>query len=532
MIRFDRVTFTYGGAERPALHDVDLSVPKGELALVTGPTGSGKSTLLRAVNGLVPRFSGGLLEGRVTVDGRDTSLHEVRDLAGLVGYVPQDPRTGFVTETVEEELAYTMEQLGLDPQTMRKRVEETLDLMGLAGLRSRRLSDLSGGEAQRVAIGAVLTADPPVMVLDEPTSGLDPAAAEEILAAITRLVHDLGRTVLMAEHRLERVVQYADTVVHIDAGGGLTAGEPAAMMESSSVAPPVVHLGRLTGWSPLPLSVRDARRRAELLPELLVPPTPAPFPPGPPVLTATDLTVIHRPVVALREASIATAGGEVVALMGRNGSGKSSLLWAIQGTGRRDGGTVVVYGHDPAALDPGPARRLVGLVPHTPGDLLFMETVGDECRRADETSGADSGTCLRLARRLLGAIDESAHPADLSEGEKLGLALAVQLTAHPRLVLLDEPTRGLDYGAKHRLGEVLAELAAAGASVIVATHDVEFAAEVAGRVVVLADGEIVADGPTSDVVVSSPVFAPQVAKIIPGGRWLTVADVAASLESA
>lgn len=221
-----------------------------------------------------------------------------------------------------------------------------------------------------------------------------------------------------------------------------------------------------------------------------------------------------------------------MALMGRNGSGKSSLLWAIQGVGRRDGGTVQVDGQDPAELEPGPARRLVGLVPHTPADLLFMETVADECRRADEVAGAPAGTCRGLARQMLGAIDDHAHPADLSEGEKLGLALAVQLTARPRLVLLDEPTRGLDYEAKHRLGEVLAELAASGCSVIVATHDVEFAAEVADRVVVMADGEVVADGPTSDVVVASPVFAPQVAKIIPGGRWLTVAEVASSLESA
>ncbi|KGM08362.1 cobalt ABC transporter ATP-binding protein, partial [Cellulomonas bogoriensis 69B4 = DSM 16987] len=267
MIRFEDVTVTYPGAGGPTLRAVDLAVEEGELALVVGPTGSGKSTLLQAATGLVPHFSGGVLTGRVTVDGRDTRTHLPRDLADLVGVVLQDPAAGFVTDTVEDELAYGMEQLGLPSSTMRRRVEEVLDLLGLAPLRDRPLADLSGGERQRVAIGSVLTSHPRVLVLDEPTSALDPAAAEEVLAALTRLVHDLGLTVLLAEHRLERVVQYADRMVVVDAQGDVRDGAPADLLRTSPVAPPVVELGRHLGWDPLPLSVRDARRRARSLRE-------------------------------------------------------------------------------------------------------------------------------------------------------------------------------------------------------------------------------------------------------------------------
>lgn len=529
MIRFENVTFTYPDATRPVLSDVSLQIGEGELALVVGTTGSGKSTLLRAVNGLVPRFSGGTLAGRVVTAGMDTSRMPVRDMAAGVGFVAQDPVTSFVTETVEEELAYTMEQLGLPPQVMRKRTEETLDLMGLAALRSRRLTDLSGGEAQRVAIGAVLTAHPPVMVLDEPTSALDPGAGEEVLAALTRLVHDVGLTVLMAEHRLERVVQYADTVVHLDGEGRATIGDPKTVMEESTVAPPVVHLGRLMGWSPPPLSVRDARRRAA---DLHLPPPPAAAPAtGEPLASVTDLSVTYGAVQAVRRASLAVRAGEVVALMGRNGAGKSSLLWALQGSGPRHRGRVQVAGEDPARRDPAAARRLVGLVPQEPANLLFMETVADECARADETGLAPPGTCASLLERILGPTDPDRHPSDLSEGEKLGLALAIQLSAGPRMVLLDEPTRGLDYSAKARLTTVLAELATGGTGVMVATHDVEFVAAVADRVVVMADGEIVADGPTAEVVVASPIFAPQISKVLAPGPWLTVEQVAAALET-
>jgi energy-coupling factor transporter ATP-binding protein EcfA2 len=529
VIRFEQVTVTYPDASAPTLREVDLHVPEGELCVVVGRTGAGKSTLLGAVNGLVPHFTGGRLAGRVLVAGRDTRTHPPRELADVVGVVGQDPLAGFVTDTLEEELAYGMEQLGLPPDVMRKRVEETLDLLGLADVRGRALADLSGGQQQRAAIGAVLTAHPRVLVLDEPTSALDPTAAEEVLAAVTRLVHDLGVTVLMAEHRLERVLQYADRVVHLPGDGTVTSGPPAQMMAGPVLAPPVVELGRLAGWDPLPLSVRDARRLAaplrDRLPEVPV----RVVPPGSPALVTRRLSVRYGDVIAVREVDLHLDAGQVCGLMGRNGAGKSSLLWALQGAGRRSSGTVDVGGSDPAALRPADARSRVGLVPQTASDLLYLDTVAAELAQADGESGRPAGTADALLTSLLPDVARDTHPRDLSEGQRLALVLAVQLTAAPAVLLLDEPTRGLDYAAKARLTRVLRRLADEGTAVAVSTHDVEFVAATCDRVVVMAEGEVVADGPTADVVLASPTFAPQVAKVLSPRPWLTVADVAAAL---
>lgn len=642
MIRFENVSVTYGDAGAPpTIAGVDLTVPEGELVLLVGPSGVGKSTLLGAVSGLVPHFTGGTLRGRVTVDGRDTRTHKPRELADLVGTVGQDPLAHFVTDTVEDELAYGMESLGLAPDVMRRRVEETLDLLGLAELRDRPIATLSGGQQQRVAIGSVLTPHPKVLVLDEPTSALDPAAAEDVLAVLQRLVHDLGTTVLMAEHRLERVVQYADQVILLPAPGEPPVmGAPAEVMAVSPVHPPVVALGRLAGWDPLPLSVRDARRRASDMrsrlsgrtpPALSGPdtpspgtaptapaatddetpptstPTPDPHPaqmvregtphgrgragrahnrpaagmdepvprsllsrllrrsrptasaveapaqpaqpttpthpttpaqPVQPSATTDDnapaavvraLGVRRGRVEALRRVDLTVAPGETVALMGRNGAGKSTLLGSLVGLVGPTSGSVRVGGRDPHRTAPRELIRQVALVPQEPRDLLYADSVGAECAAADADAGAAPGTCRDLVTALLPGVPDVTHPRDLSEGQRLALALALVLTARPPLLLLDEPTRGLDYAAKARLVAVLRGLAAEGHAIILATHDVELAAELAHRVVILADGEVVADGPTAAVVTSSPAFAPQVAKILAPEPWLTVAQVEAAL---
>jgi energy-coupling factor transport system ATP-binding protein len=528
------VTFTYDDAPAPTLRDVDLVLPDGELHLVCGRTGSGKSTLLGLFNGLVPHFSGGTLDGDVIVDGTSILGTPPRELAHLVGYVPQDPLSGFVSDVVEDELAYGMEQLGLDPQTMRRRVEETLDLLGIADLRRRALRTLSGGQQQRVAIGAVLTMHPRVLVLDEPTSALDPTAAEDVLATVARLVADVGLGVVVAEHRMERVVPFADRLVVVE-DGRVRDGDPVDLLRTSPVAPPLVELGRLVEWDPLPLTVRDARRRARDLGDRLAP-VPArdgrtsAATAGDIVLSARGVSVDYRRHRAVSDVDLAVAPGEVVALMGRNGSGKSSLLWALQGGLRRATGTVAVGPEavDPAGADPARARRLVGLVPQTASDLLYLETVVEECDAADAAAGADAGSCRALLDRLAPGIDGDHHPRDLSEGQRLALVLAIVLTSTPHVLLLDEPTRGLDYAAKHVLAGVLRAQANEGRAVVVSTHDVEFVALVADAVLVMAEGEVVSAGGVEKVLAESPAFAPQVAKVL-GPPWLTVADVEEAL---
>lgn len=548
MISVEGWTVTYDGASRPALRDADLHVDEGELVLVVGETGSGKSTLLRSLDGLVPHFSGGTVSGRVQVAGRDTRTHRPRDLADIVGMVVQDPAASFVTDTVEDELAYGMEAIGLSPTAMRRRVEETLDLLGLADLRHRGLRTLSGGQQQRVAIGAVLAAGPRVLVLDEPTSALDPVAAEDVLSSVTRLVHDLGMTVVVAEHRLERVVHHADGIVLVEGSACSDVLAPAAAMGRSVVHPPVVGLGRALGWSPLPLSVRDARRAVRPLRDRLEAAARQTAParlikagrpataaarsavghrtPGEPLVAVDGLAVVRdgRPVLA--GVDLDAHAGQVLALMGRNGVGKSTLLRVLTGTLRPSRGRVGVDGLDPAGARARELVRHVGLVPQDAGTLLHADTVARECREADTDFGAVPGTCRALLSRLLGPSEpadlDDRHPRDLSEGQRLLLALAVVLTGAPPVVLLDEPTRGLDYTAKARLVAVLDQLAAEGRAVVLATHDVELAADVADRVVLLAEGEVVADGPADEVLSASTAFAPQVAKVLHPLPVLTV----------
>lgn len=535
MISFEDFSFWYPDAAEPTVRGVDLTVDEGELALLVGVTGSGKSTLLRAVNGLVPHFTGGHVEGRVRSGGLDPRHSPPRDFAQTVGVVGQDPLSGFVTETVEEELAYGMEQLAVEPQVMRRRVEEVLDLMGIAHLRRRALRTLSGGEQQRVALGSVLTASPRILVLDEPTSALDPVAAEDALSAILRLVHDLGVTVFAAEHRLERVIEYADQLIVVD-DGLVRSGRPVDVVRDAPLLPPVVGLGLVAGWSPLPLSVRDARRRAgplraalEHLRPTVATPTPGSAADG---LIARSVAVQYGGTVAVRDVDLDVAPGEIVALMGRNGSGKSSLLWALQGAGRRSGGSILVAGADPATMSRSETAARIALVPQQSADLLYHDSVDTECAAADRAAGAVAGTSRALFERLVGTgVEGGRHPRDLSDGQRLALALAVQLTADPVVLLLDEPTRGLDYNAKARLREVLDGLAARGRGVLVATHDVEFVAHVAHRVVVLAEGEVVTSAPVAEAMAASPVFAPQVAKVLAPQPWLTVEQVSAALTS-
>ena len=530
MISFRNVSLVYPNSAQTILEDLSFDLDEGELVLVIGHTGAGKSSILRLINGLVPHHTGGILSGEIEVAGRSTRLLKPGELADVVGIVGQNPNNGFVCEIVEDEIAFTLEALGVAPEVMRKRVEEVLDLLALAPLRRRELATLSGGEQQRVAIAAALVTQPKVLLLDEPTSALDPIAAEEVLSILHRLVHDLGLTVVLAEHRLERVIQFADRILLIRGSGAVEIGSARQILATSPIAPPLVELARKLGIEEIPLSVREFRRHPIEIAERTLP---ARRIGGAPIARYESVSAsyaIDEERFALRDISFEVSSGEIVALMGRNGAGKSTLLRALVGMSPIFQGRVELLGRDPKELRGADLIASVGFIPQEAGDLLIRETVAAECEQADRDNGVAHGTTLAIYRSLMATPNEATHPRDLSEGQRLGLVLSIILSAKPKLIVLDEPTRGLDYEAKRTLIRILTELAREDHAVLLATHDVELVAELADRVLFIAEGELIADGSAHEVLTASPAFAPQVAKALPDRGWLSVSEVSAALE--
>jgi energy-coupling factor transporter ATP-binding protein EcfA2 len=517
-LRYDGVSFRYPEATRAALMDVQITIDEGIFALAVGPTGAGKSTFLRAANGLVPHFTGGTFSGRVYANGRDTLAHAPRRLADVVAFVPQDPGASFVLDRVEDELAYGMENLGVDPSHMRRRVEEMLDLLDIEPLRGRSVRTLSGGERQRAAIAAAMAAGPRILVLDEPTSQIDPQGAEHVVAALQRLVHDQGMTVLLAEHRLERIAGSVDVALGFD-DGHVTIGEPADVIRRLAMGPPVARLGRLMGWDPVPLTVRDARR---MIGALTTPPPVMREAPGELLVAIQGLTATHDDVPAVRDVDLRVGAGEIVAVMGRNGAGKTTLLRSIAGVHTPARGSVRVNGHTP---EPGVDAALC---PQEPETVLFADTVADEVRMTLKARGLDTLGVEPMLAAL--GIEElaTAHPRDLSAGQRLLVATAATAAGDARVLLLDEPTRGLDPDTKARLSLFLRSRADDGGVVVFATHDVELVSGLATRVVMLAGGEVIADGDPAAVLGDSHVFAPQMTRAF-GPGWLTAEQVAKAL---
>jgi energy-coupling factor transport system ATP-binding protein len=529
----DDVRYQYPLAVRPVLDGVSWTIEEGAFALLIGVSGSGKSTLLRCLNGLVPHFSGGRFGGEVQIAGRDTRDNGPRDLSETVGFVFQDPETQLLTDRVDDELAFGLEQHGIARITMRKRVEELLDLLGVAHLRDRSPATLSGGERQRVAIAAALATHPRMLVLDEPTSQLDPWGAEEVLAALARFNEDLGLTVVLAEHRLERVLSHVDTVrllvqdqVPIDG----TPAEMAQVLEPVAL-PPVTALGRQLGWQNPPLTVKDARRHPDLahLRTHLRGLKPLPAMPrlGDPVIQMEGFAVELERRAVLRDVNLTVREGEFVALMGRNGSGKTTLLRTMLGFQNVRQGRIRVGGVDRTGGDPADLGGMIGYVPQQPGSIFFQERLIDELRFTARQRGVDTNMGALLDRLGLGWAAER-HPRDLSGGERQRAALATILAGQPRVLVLDEPTRGMDPWHKRELIGILRSVQAEGVAVIMATHDVEMVADAADRVVLLGDGSVVVDGPPAEVLADSLTFSTQVNKVL-GGPWLTVDEVLAAL---
>ncbi len=535
VLSVEQLTYTYPGAPSPALRGVDLEVAHGEFVVLAGLSASGKSTLLRAACGLVPHTHGGRFAGRVRTGGLDTREHGPGAIASVAGTLFQDPETQCVLGTVRAELAFGLENRGASAAAVARGVEEAALALGVEGLLERPTHELSGGELQRVALGAALAGRPEVVFLDEPTSQLDPVAGDELVWLLRRLNEEWGTAIVLAEHRLERCLGAADRVVVLADGEVACDAPPRAFLtwaaeHAPALQTPGARLFARAGLTPPPAGVKEARatlRAHGLLGAAAVPgPTgegtaqPLPAPNRKRLASSAGASGERRSILpgrrapdtaalrfsdvwhernggrtVLRAVDLAVEPGERVALMGRNGAGKSTLLRHANGLLAPTRGRVTAAGR-------------VALLLQNPGDYALHEQIGQEASAA------------ALAAAGLGHLDPSRHPRDLSGGERQRLALAVVLGDldgdPPAVVCLDEPTRGMDRGAKGDLADRLRALAGRGAAVIVATHDAEFAAAVCARVVLLADGRPIADGPASEVLTGGWYFATETARILGG----------------
>lgn len=463
MLTLNQLGFSFGSIDQPIINRVSMSFAPGEFVLICGNTGSGKSTFLKAINGLVPHFTGGTKWGEVSIDGKSITEDKPHELADLIGYVNQKPESAFVCNTVFEEIAYGMEQLGIDAAQIEQKVCELANEFLLSQVLEKNLTELSGGQKQRVAIAAALATEPRYLLLDEPTSALDPEIAVKLVRELKALAKAKAITVLLVEHRIEGLIDEIDSLVIVHTDGSATKGTVAEQLPLLASPPAGIQLAKIFGLKPIPTSLEAIKQGIKNSEVSFVCRDHAQ--PGEDVTYKyTNLEIGYRNRVLFDDLSVELKHFDVLAVMGANGSGKSSLLWKLFEIERSKKAPVV-------------------FVPQQASDLLYLDSVGAELLTADDL--ADQRIATDIFFSLTGRIDLKTHPRDLSAGQQLALVLAIQLTQPADLILLDEPTRGLDYQAKHRLVNNLRRLTESGKSLVVATNDAEFAAQIADRVLQL-----------------------------------------------
>jgi energy-coupling factor transporter ATP-binding protein EcfA2 len=523
LLCFESVTYRYPGAQTPALSEIGIEIQPGEFCLLAGLSGHGKSTLLRAACGLVPHFHGGHFAGRVTLAGLDTRDHGPARLGAFAGVLFQDPETQLVMSSVRAELALALENRGHTAAAVARGVEEVALALGIDSLLDRTTHDLSGGEKQRVALGAALAGRPRLVLLDEPTSQLDPVAGDELIGLLRRLNQEWETTIVLAEHRLERCLSSVDRVIALEGGRIGCDSDPQAFLEwatehSPALQTPAAKLFALAGLHPAPAGVRQARatlRAHGLLPDEDSPPSlerpKANAKPRRRVEPTAALECsgvwheLRKGPAILRGATLRVQPGESIALMGRNGAGKSTLLRHMAGLLEPTRGRISRAGR-------------VALLLQNPGDYFVHERVAEEA------------PAQALAAVGLGELAQR-NPRDLSGGERQRLALAIVTGSGeaPAVLALDEPTRGMDREAKSELAHELRRRSGQGQAVIVATHDPEFAAACANRAILMADGRVIADGTAAELLAGGWYFATETARILSGEAGALLPEQGAAL---
>ncbi len=535
MIKINDLTFSYAETDKLALKNISLKIEDSEFVLITGPSGCGKSTLCRCINGLIPSFYGGKIHGEVKVQDLDSIHTPTNIMAKKVGMVFQDPENQLVAMDVEKEIAFGLENLGFSNTIIAKRIEEVLDMVGIDHLRNRLLSTLSGGEKQKTTIASVLVLHPEVLVLDEPTSELDPKGAEEVIQIVQRLNQELGLTVILVEHRIDRVLQSVDRLIVMKEGminyDGLPRGWVEVSQNTSSGigVPPIARLGlglkQKKQDARIPLTIKEGRQfftpifkqnkwKVRELSESHVNGNL-----GKPIVKVRKLWYKYPDgPTAIRDISLDICQGEFIALVGRNASGKTTFAKLLNGLLRPSKGMITINGLNTKNTPVEHLAKFVGYVFQDPNVHLFADTVEEEITLMMNNLGFSSKLIESSLDKMLHQFNldhcRKAYPRSLSSGEKQRVALASILAAQPKLLILDEPTRGLNYGLKKNLMEYIIEYKRNGGSILLISHDIELIAEFGERVVLVSEGKIIADSEKHQVLSNSLHFSPQINRLI------------------
>lgn len=523
-IHIENLTFTYPGAAAPALRDVSLEIARGEFLLLCGRSGSGKTTLLRHLKPSLTPY--GTRGGEILFDGKPLSALSQKEQASGIGYVMQDPQAQIVTDKVWHELSFGLENLGCDPAVMRLRVAEMASFFGIQNWFHREVSELSGGQKQLLNLAAVMAMQPEMLILDEPTSQLDPIAAGDFLNTLKKINRELGTTILITEHRTEDIFAAADRVAVMEQGTLTALGTPGEVGEtlyrnksplfSALPAPVRVYYGVNSGGQS-PLTVREGRSwlsrefpRGAAVPAL--PETEPPCLSRKPALEIRELWLRYTRDGAdvLRGLNLTVPEGSLFAILGGNGTGKSTAMKAVCGFRKAYRGSIRILGKRLQDYRNGELfRGTLSMLPQDPASLFVKETVAEDLKEM----GAEQAAIDRIAGLcgITGLL--TSHPADLSGGELQRAALAKVLLRKPRLLLLDEPTKGMDSVYKAEFAGILRNLCRENVTVVMVSHDVEFCAEYADLVGLFFDGQMITSGTARSLFSTNSFYTTAVSRM-------------------
>ena len=533
IVKVEDLSYTYPNSDERALKNINLDIKAGEFVLLTGPSGCGKTTFCRTLNGLIPKFYNGTLSGKVTVNGLDVSEHTTMELARSVGLIFQNPDNQIFALTVEKDIAFGLENLGTSKDEMIKEIDWAASTTGIDKLRNRATHELSGGQKQRLTIAGVLAMHPSIIVMDEPTSFLDPVGAEHIFGVLDTLNKDYGMTIIIIEHRIDIAAKYVDRIIVFDDGHIRSDGGPEDILSNEDTRllgvgiPRILELAKRFDtnslFSKLPLSansfydgvsnklsLKDIYSKKDTLPDDLLALTGEHH--HSPLIEARDINFQYPGNVnALRGVNLTINKSDYVAIMGENGAGKTTLVKHFNGLLRPKSGSILVSGEDIINKSVAQLARKIGLVFPNPDDQLFEESVEKEISFALHNFGFKQDMIDKRVTWALNLLDISQYrdksPFTLSGGERKRVALASVLAWDPEILVLDEPTIGQDYGQKERLRHFLAQLRTQGKTVVIVTHDVEFVAESQPHIVLMAQGNIVAEGSTKDIMTRTDLLS-------------------------